>query len=188
MVTKYLSRLLLIASFITVDLSSLAQDTLKKDKSLYYRAFIGMGSGSGRSLNTSNSPIGINLEFMVERNKTNFGIDIRTLSTTKMSIMNDYIRSYDLTVGRVLKIKSLFSSLNLGIGYVDGETWHELADGYESKRYKTIGFPVSVKVFIVPFRFYGLGVDLYANINKKSSFYGVNICHQFGLLRKVKKQ
>lgn len=102
--------------------------------------------------------------------------------------MNDYIRSYDLTVGRVLKNNNFFSSLNLGIGYVDGETWHELADGYESKRYKTIGFPISIKGFVVPFRFYGLGIDLYANINKKSSFYGVNLCHQVGLLKRVKKQ
>lgn len=182
MFAKLLGRILGICWFMAIALTSTSQDTLKEDKTFYYRAIIGMGTGSGSFLNNSKSRMGINLEFLVEKNKTIYGFDARSLSMFNVSNMNNYMQSYDLTIGRVLKNKNFFSSFNIGVGYVEGQIWNELSDGYETTRYKTVGFPLSVKGFCIPFLYYGLGVELYANINSKSSFYGVNLCHQFGKL------
>lgn len=188
MMTKSFLRLLVAFSLLSVALSSVAQDTLTVDKSLYYRGILGGGTGFGRFFVGNNSIIGLDFELMVERNKTVYGIGGKSLSTYKISTMNNYMQSYDLTIGRVLKSNNLFSSLSLGIAYLEGETWHKVADEYESKNYRIIGLPISLKGFIVPFRYYGLGVDLYANINSASTFYGIYVCHQFGLLKRVKKK
>ncbi len=185
--TKFKLLLLIISSSLVLALSSKAQDTLAVDKSLYYRAILGGGTGSGSFFTGKNSMIGFNFELMIERNKTVYSIAGRSLSTFKISNMNNYMQSYDLTIGRVLKSNNLFSSLSLGIAYLEGETWHKIADQYHSKNYQTIGLPISIKGFIVPFRYYGLGVDLYANINSASSFYGIYLCHQVGLLKRMKK-
>lgn len=74
MITKTFLRLLVAFSLLAVALPSLAQDTLKVDKSLYYRGVLGGGAGSGRFFTSSNSTIGITLEVMVEKNKTIYGI------------------------------------------------------------------------------------------------------------------
>lgn len=188
MLQKFLNRILVLGLIMTGALPSTAQDTLEIDKSFYYRGIIGAGVGAGSFFIGSNSTLGLDLEVIVERNKTIYSIGGRSMSTFKVSTMNNYMQSYDLTIGRVLKINNLFTSLSLGIAYLEGEEWHKVEDKYQSKKYRTIGFPISVKGFLVPFRFYGIGVDLYANINSASTFYGIYACHQFGLLKKKRNQ
>lgn len=165
----------------------LAQDTSMLDKSIYYRGILGGGTGSGRIFTNSSSTLGLDLEIMIEKNTILYGLGAKSLSTFNISRYNNYMQSYDLTIGRVLKSNQLFSSLSLGIAYVEGETWQKVEEEYDSKNYRKIGIPISLKGFFVPFRHYGLGVDIYANINGAGTFYGIYFCHQFGLLKKVKK-
>ena len=188
MFKKSLLCLFVIISLIAVTLPAVAQDTVGVDKSIYYRGILGGGTGSGSIFTHRNSTLGLDLEIMIEKNKILYGIGAKSLSTFNVSRYNNYMQSYDLTIGRVLKSNNLFSSLSLGIAYIEGETWQKLEAEYESKNFKKIGLPISLKGFFVPFRYYGLGVDIYANINEAGSFYGIYFCHQFGLLKKVKKK
>lgn len=94
MITKSILRLLVFSSLLAVALPTAAQDTVKADKSFYYRGILGGGSGSGRFFTGTNSTLGLDLEFMLERNKTIYGIGGKSLSTFKISIMNNYMQSY----------------------------------------------------------------------------------------------
>ena len=177
-----------------------SQDTLKTDKKLYYRLTMGVGIGSGYPLQEDDYGIGGNIEFALQKQKAVYSLGISGVQEFQIlgvSHPAKSIGSIDLTYGKALKRKSLYASLSAGAGWVtsvqrgkflssDGG-WFG-TDYYEKITHQTIGFPISVKIFWVPLSFTGVGLELYANINSLHTFYGINICRQFGKLRPAIKK
>ncbi len=186
---------------IVVALNSIkAQDTLQSNKKLYYRFTIGIGIGSGYPLQEDEYGIGANMEFAFQKNNAVYGLGARGLQEFDIFASSNIIpsiSSIDITYGKSFNKKSFFVSVSVGAGWVTDVQPGKLLsygsgffgpDYYEKITNHTIGLPISAKIFWVPFRFYGIGLELYANINSKNTFYGINICHQFGKLRHVIKK
>ncbi|MGI8584486.1 MAG: hypothetical protein ACR2KX_20035 [Chitinophagaceae bacterium] len=165
------------------------------NKELYYRLTIGAGFGSGYPLQEENDGISVTGEFAIQREKNVYALGLRSVIEFDLfstSYPNNSISSIDITYGKVLINGKFFSSVSAGIGFIEGITrgkylssggpgWFD-PDYYEKIRFYRIGIPISAKMFWVPLRFYGIGLELYVNINIKNTFYGIIFCHQFGKL------
>lgn len=178
---------------------SKAQDSFRKHKKLNYRLTIGAGFGSGYPSQEENDGISVTAEFAIQREKNVYALGLRSVfefDFLSTSYPNNSISSIDITYGKVLINGKFFSSISAGIGFIEGiEKGKFLStDGtgwfaphyYEKIRFYTIGIPITAKMFWVPLRFYGIGLELYVNINIKNTFYGIIFCHQFGKLRPKK--
>lgn len=170
-----------------------AQDTLKVDNSLYYRLTIGGGFGGGNSI--PEDGIGANIEFALQKQKSVFAVSVRGMEEFMLFSNSNVVKSItsaDITYGIIFKRKALYTSISAGVGWVtnvqEGKLlsreggWLFSSYTYEKLTYHNIDFPISAKIFWVPLKFYGIGVELFVNINK-NTFYGINFCHQFGKLR-----
>jgi hypothetical protein len=61
--------------------------------------------------------------------------------------------------------------------------WFSIRDVYEVRHFHTVGMPLEAQAFFTPLPFFGLGLELYANLNPVRSYKGLNFCLQFGRLR-----
>lgn len=173
-----------------------SQDTLKTDKKFNCRLTIGVGMGSGPS-QEDDYGIGIMGEFAVQRKNNVYALGIRRVEGLQILGVSHPTNSnncLDITYGKVFTKGSFFSCISAGIGCIEGirqgkylsSTGGWFGDSYYEKiRFYTIGFPISAKIFWILSRFYGLGIELFVNINK-NTFYGINFSHQFGKLRPAK--
>lgn len=172
-----------------------AQDTLTEDKKLYYRLTLGAGIGAGYP-QQDGFGTGGTLEFALQKQKNAYSIGVRGIEEFEIfaySNVPNSINSIDITYGKVFKNKSFYTSISAGAGLVTGVQkgkfisgsggWFNSNSNYEKITHHTIGFPISAKIFWVPLSFTGVGLELYANINSKNTFYGINLCRQFGKLR-----
>lgn len=196
---KYFLKIAATLFLLLVSLGlGMAQDTLKINEK-FYRLTLGGGFGSGYPLQEDDFGIGGNLDFTIQKNNSIYTLGIRVVTEFVLfesSNVDNSINSVDLTYGKVFKGGCFFSSISAGIACVKSEHkgkllsreggWLFATYTYEKIKHYTIGFPLSVKIFWVPLRFYGLGTELYANLNTVNPFYGINFCHQFGKLRRPK--
>ncbi len=173
-----------------------AQDSLKTDNDKYYRVSWGAGIGSGFPLQENDMGFGGALEFAVQQKNSAYAVGGRIVSEFVLfdnSNVTNSIWSVDLTYGRAWKTKFFYGSISTGVGLVTTEEEGKLLDysggwffgqyTYERVIHHTVGLPISGKFVWVPTRFYGVGIELFANINSRSTFYGVNTFHQIGKLR-----
>lgn len=122
------------------------------------------------------------------------------MGATELNVLGGYnvdnsISCFGITYGKAFQRKELFAGISAGIGLVTSQErgifisseggWFGISN-YEKIRRHSIGFPISAKILGVPSRVYGIGIEVYANLNRISSFYGINLCHQFGKLRPKK--
>ncbi|MGD8778804.1 MAG: hypothetical protein PVH88_07560 [Ignavibacteria bacterium] len=92
------------------------------------------------------------------------------------------LNDYSLLYGRVLFSSTALFSVGGGIGIVTGKRSKGLFS--EKKEIKTtIALPLETQLFWRPFRFLGLGLYGFANINSEESFAGGTFSLQVGLLR-----
>ena len=196
MVNKYL--FILLISYLLFDFipAVKAQDTLKNNRS-YYRFTITGGFGNGYSQETNDIGIGFGLEFETQRKQHLFNIGIHQLEQFEIlgiSIPNLSVISFDVMYGKILSDKKLYSSINIGIGYLQKISHGELIsydhgifgnEYYQKIKEYRFGIPISLKFFGVPKSYFGMGVNFYANINKHS-FYIITSGFQFGKLRDKK--
>ena len=156
-----------------------AQDSVKAGKNIFY-VTVGGGIGSGYPLQEKNG-ISCMLELGIQKDMAIFALGVRGVGELSfLSNINNSMRSLEITYGRVYKSRRLFSSISAGLGLAT-----ELAKGkiqssslffnrYEKISYRTIGFPISAKAFWLPSTHIGLGAEVFANLNRLNTFYGVN--------------
>ena len=172
-----------------------AQDSSKTDVPLYYRVTLGGGIGSGYPLQVDGAGIGGLLEFALQRKTSIYSLGIRGVEEFNLldaSTPSNSVSSAEITYGKTFQARSFFASISAGVGYVTSLQKGELLQStgswfgnstYEKITHHGIGFPVAAKILWVPCRVYGVGTELYVNINSQHTFYGINICHQLGKLR-----
>jgi hypothetical protein len=174
------------------------QDSTGVDRELY-RFTLGSGIGSGYPLQDGDVGFGGSIGFAFQKHNDVYALDARVLGELQIfdySKVNNSISSVELNYGRGFKKNSFFSCVSAGIGWVTSVQkgkllsrqgdWFSSVSSYEKITHHTIGFPISVKAFWVPLKFYGLGIELFININSIKTFYGINLCHQFGKLKAKK--
>ncbi len=83
-----------------------------------------------------------------------------------------------LLYGRVLSEGSFFASVGAGVAYVEGLDVGLFGDNDEL--FATIGLPLEVQLFVRPFRFIGVGIYGFANINPEQNFTGATFSVQIG--------
>jgi hypothetical protein len=171
-----------------------AQDSLRKDNTIYYGTFLGYGIGSGFPLPNNDVGLSFAFEIMAQKAKSTFILGYRVVTEfdfLNQSNVSNAIYSFDGMYGRVLKKRAFNGSINVGIGYVTSQEKGKLisSDGllFGSREYKkisssTIGFPISVKAFWVPKKWIAIGGDAYLNINSICSFWGIQIGAVLGKL------
>lgn len=178
-----------------------AQELPRSDSQFYYRFSLGGGFANGYPQQEAGATaLGGSLEFALQNKKTVYALGFTGVSEflplASYSVQNS-ISSFGITYGKVYQRKALFSSISAGISLVTSEERGSFISSdpgwfgtsyYEKIKSHTIGIPISAKVLWIPSRVYGIGVEVYANLNSKSSFYGINLCHQFGKLRPKKIQ
>lgn len=187
---------LLIAVIILTVAYANAQDSSKAKSPMYFRLTLGGGTCKGN--NDEGYILGFTGEFALQKNKTVYALGVKALGGLQLlgtSNFQNNLRSIDLTYGKVFSHKSFFSSISGGLGYISREEKGALLAGdgialfgiisnstYEKIKTNFIGVPISLKSMWIPRRYGGLGFELYLNVNE-STFYGINFCYQFGLLR-----
>ncbi|MEO6327683.1 MAG: hypothetical protein ABIO55_02070 [Ginsengibacter sp.] len=185
-----------ILFFLTLNICfANSQDTLGVEKKVYFRAAFGLGVGSGFPLQEDALGIAANIDFDLQKNRSVYTLGARQIGEFQLfnnSNINNAVNSLDVKYGRVFK-GSFFSSISAGIAWVIGVQkgqllsreggWFSSFSKYEKITYYTIGLPISAKILWMPIKSYGLGAELYVNINAKNPFYGINFCHQFGKVK-----
>lgn len=82
-----------------------------------------------------------------------------------------------LLYGRVLSQGSFFASVGAGVAFVEG---NYVGVGDNEDLFSTIGLPLEVQLFARPFRFIGVGIYGFANVNPEQSFLGATFSVQIG--------
>ena len=167
----------------------------------YYRVTIGGGLGKGYPQAASETGISASLEATIQRKTKLYSVSTRSLGEIGIfnnSNVNNNISSIELMYGKVLSSNTFFCSISGGLGYVYSEEKGEFISregiwffGYytfEKIKKSTVGIPISFKIVYIPTKFYGIGLDFYANINVNNTFYTASLCHQFGKLRPAVKK
>lgn len=106
----------------------------------------------------------------------------------------DEIWDIGLLYGVAFKKTFGFISASTGIAYVGGQV---RGDPYrvdlirkkyrEVRKIQTVGLPVAVQLFWTPFRFIGLGLYGFANINSETTYVSCNLHLQVGRLKTKKR-
>ena len=181
-----------------------SQDSSKAPNKIFYRITLGGGLGKGYPQAASEIGIGGTLRLSIQTEKSLYTIGTTALGEFNIfnfSNINNNISSMELMYGKALSTNAFYCSINGGLSFIKSEEsgalvsreggWLFGFSTYEKIKRTAVGVPLSLQTFWVPARFYGLGIDIYANINSISSFYCISFCHQFGKLRpalKARKQ
>ena len=177
-------------------MKALSQDSSKTKTITYYRVTLGGGIGKGYPQAESQSGIGGTFRAAIQREKNLYTVGTTALGEIKIfnySNVNNNISSIEVMYGKVLSSNKFFCSISGGLGYINSEEagafisreggWLFGYYNYERIKKSSVGIPISFQTFWIPTKFYGIGLDFYANINSINSFYTVSLCHQFGKLR-----
>ena len=186
-------RTLPLILFLLCHTNSGAQDSNKIEKNIYYLS-IGGGVGSGYPLQEKDHGISATIELSLQRSKAVYSLGVRGVGELSLfANVNNSIRSFDILYGRAYKIRRFYSSISAGVGAVTTITRGERRSGlfgnnYERVSVHTIGFPISAKALWLPSSYIGLGAEVFANHNNRTSFYGVNFCIRFEKMPSRKKK
>lgn len=182
--------------FFWCSIKSIAQDSLSNKQVIYFRITAGGGIGKGYPQSEGQIGIGGSLEAAIQKKNNLYSLGIRTLGEFVLfnnTNVHNNINSADIMYGKVLSAHVFFCSISGGISYVYSEQEGDLISrevgwffgryNYQSIKTASVGLPLSFKTMWIPTKYYGIGIDFYANINRINSFYSINFCHQFGRLR-----
>ena len=190
--------LLLFTSLIFCCYSLQAQDSAKNNK-FQYRIKAGFGIGTGyphTEYYDGSAGISGCLEFAIQKKKMLYAVGVNSVGELQIistSNVTPTVSSVDLKIGRVLKEDNIFISVNAGAGLVITEIPGKLISSgggfftqskYERMSFYTIGIPISAQFFYIPKNRFGIGLELYANFNSHNTFYEMNLCFEFGRLKK----
>ena len=175
---------------------AISQNSSETKTTTYYRVTLGGGLGKGYPQAESETGVGGTLRGTLQRKKNLYTLGTTALGEIKIfnnSNVNNNISSLEFMYGRVLSTNNFFCSINGGLAFLKSEEsgafvsreggWIFGYYTYEKIKRSSIGIPISFQTFWIPAKFYGVGLDFYANINSISSFYTLSFCHQFGKLR-----
>jgi hypothetical protein len=178
--------------------SASAQDSTKKENEKKYLHRISYGAGLGNDdVNTFGvGGISLLLEYGLQKNNTIYSIGFRGITDLGPFFVSppNLLGGIDITYGKLIQKKSLFASANAGISLVVSSIrdqflyFHEPRGFFSVAEYSTIkkggiGIAASTKIYWIPTRYFGVGLELYANINSIHSFYASSFGFQFGRLR-----
>ena len=179
----------------------ISQDSSKPKTITYYSVTLGGGLGKGYPQAASEIGIGGTLRGTIQRKKNLYTIGTTGLGEFKIfNLSNVYnnISSIEVMYGKAFSNNTFFCSISGGLGFLKSEEMGDFIsrDGgwifgyytYDKIKRSAVGIPISFQTFWIPAKFYGIGLDFYANINSINSFYTISFCHQFGKLRPAIKR
>ena len=137
--------------------------------------WINLGLGKG-SVTQNAAALSANATYQSGKNV----VTLRAVGTGEL--FGKSVGDYGLLYGRTLKQEQVFVSVGVGLAVVEGTISHGLFSNKE-KIGPTIGIPVEAQLFWRPFRFLGIGLYGFANLNPEEPFVGATLSFQFGKLR-----
>ena len=178
---------------------AIAQDSAKSNGTTY-RVSMNMGVGKGYPQTPNEGGIGGGLSLGIQQKKRIYEFGIRAVG--EFDLFNSYnvdntIQSVDVTFGKFIERKYFFCSINAGVGlvtsterglFISSEGGLFGTSDYERLRHTVIGMPISAKILLVSNNVYALGIEVFVNLNKTNTFFGINLCNQFGNFGKVKSK
>ena len=171
---------------------SKGQDSSKRAFNIN-RLTLGYGIGFDSYPDNRNLNFAISIDYSIQKNKNLFTLGCH--SSNEMNFIlgprpNNRVNSYEITYGRTHTKGDYFFALSGGMSYNHrierGKYLYSESilgpDHYEKIGVSTLGVPISIRSVWNVFRKYGVGLELYANINK-TSYYCITLISQFGNLR-----
>jgi len=157
------------------------ENSSKSDTSL-----IGFEGGIG----PSSLFIGVGFSGWYEKNHTVFQLNM--YSSENLAIFSPVIAMNELnfSVGKSFTTKYLRFTATTGIAVVQGQNvvdtisgtgWFD--DTYIYKKYQTIGLPLQAGAWFYPFKYLGIGLKAYGNINPRVSYSGLLVSLAVGRLK-----
>ena len=116
----------------------------------------------------------LNATFLFGRNL------VSTRTAGSIDLVGNSFYDVGLLYGRVLSQGAFFASVGAGVAYVEGTRSEFFSDSEEL--FATIGLPLEVQLFVRPFRFIGVGIYGFANVNREQNFTGATLSLQIGNL------
>ena len=89
------------------------------------------------------------------------------------------LNDISISLGLIKKNKWIYGSVSGGIGLVNDNMRVKL----KGDNFTTVGIPLEAQLFITPLAALGLGVNIVGNVNFESSYLGLLLCVQYGILR-----
>ena len=139
---------------------------------------------------------GIDAQFSIDFQKKHDQWKIRYIGGSELNLFgptpNETFNDIGVLYGRVANYKNIQFSISGGLGIVTGimrGAYLSSSPGffsfskYERRPYTTYGIPLEAEFNYNPFKFLGLGVIVFANINPESSFWGINFMWKIGKVR-----
>lgn len=183
---------------IMISISTIGQDSTGKKKTVY-RVSLNMGIGKGYPQTPDEGGIGGGLSLGIQEKKRIYEFGVRAVG--EFDLFNSYnvdntVQSVDVTFGKFIERKYFFGSINAGIGlvtviqrglFISSEGGLFGSSNYERLKHNVIGMPISMKILCSD-NGYAIGIEIFVNVNKSNTFFGINLCNQIGNFRNGKQK
>lgn len=140
--------------------------------------FFWINLGLGPSTVDDGSGFNMNATYQFNRNILSLRL------TFSGALFGKTIGDYGILYNYALTSSKVLSSFGVGVSLVSGSISKGLFPEEEPEEIgPTVGLPLEAQLFWRPFRFIGIGLYGYANINPEESFAGATLSVQLGKLR-----
>jgi hypothetical protein len=139
------------------------------------RYWVGTGAGIGFLTHSNHTSLSGAIYASYQSGSHLFGL--RSAATGKF--FNDSFYDFGVIYGRGVHRNDFLLSLGTGASLAAGKRTGGLFDDSESVG-PIFGFPFELQLFIRPFRYAGMGVYGFANLNRKQTFCGAIFSVQIG--------
>jgi len=137
-----------------------------------------ISAGIGGGLFAGTEGLGLQLQTAHQRGKHLYSIRGAVVA----EILGDAVYDLGVLYGRAWAEGRTFLSLSSGVGLVVTEECPGLFTGGSCRTRHALGLPVSAEVFGRLTHFFGIGFQLFANVNSSQSFFGGLVGVQVGSL------
>ena len=158
--------------------------------------FSTLGFGSYRGEKSS----GLDFQLSLDYQKKNYQWKFRYIGASEFQLFGpDPPESYNdigVLYGRVANAQNIQLSLSGGLGIVAGTMRGDYISSsgvlfpssqYETKHVFTVGIPLEAAINYNPFKSFGLGFAVYANLNAVNSFWGINLMFKVGTVKHIRR-
>lgn len=124
--------------------------------------------------------------------KIDYNYDISNMNLMGDDRPYEYFYDVGILYGLILTERKIQGSFSTGIGIFGGAmngeylwdgSWVFDTDGYKIKKFNTINIPVEVQFNLIATQHFGLGFNLFGNLNLKRSLGGVLLKFRWGKLK-----
>jgi len=152
--------------------------------------FYWLNIGSGLTLSDS-STLGFGSVLSLSHEHERRLYSLRFLGSNELNLFEKpslYLLDLGLLYGYMYRLGNNAFSISSGVSLIGGNKKGKLinsedfTDEYEEINYVTIGLPLELQALYIPFKYFGLGITFFGNLNNEKSYYGSMLTFQFGKL------